>query len=78
MHVPWHNLPCRCLVQECGQCWSLIEEETSVAVCLRELKGLCELEEGLLCLTKGLMGQSLQHQNLDYASCALSLFCHAQ
>src|SRR6266566_4372825 len=78
MHVPWHNLPCRCLVQECGQCWSLIEEETSVAVCLSELEGLGDLEKGLRCLTKGLMGQCLQHQNLDHASCALFLFCHAK
>jgi hypothetical protein len=78
MHVSWHHLSCHYLVQEDDQQWPFIEEETSVAMCFSELEGLGELEEGLLCLTKGLMGQGLQHQNLDHASCALSLFCHAQ
>ena len=56
MHVPWHYLLCRCLVQECGKCWPFIEEEASVPVCLSELESLGELEGRLLCLTKGLMG----------------------
>ena len=55
-YIFWHHLPGPCLLQECGHCWSLIEEEASVAMCLSELEGLGELEEGLLCLTKSLIG----------------------
>ena len=74
--VLWHELPGCCLVQEGTKRWSFVKEQTSISVCLSEVEGLGKLEKSLLCLTKGLMSQGLQQQDLDHASGALALFCH--